>query len=114
MLIPKTLISKALTTVASATSYTNTSSGYRTIVTSVILTGQSTATATRKVTIYKGGTTTADERINIDIDPTGAIYPKTVTVDTPIVLTATQAIYVKQDSGADINIEVSGTEEDIT
>jgi hypothetical protein len=114
VLIPKTLISKALTTVASATSYTNVSSSYRTIVTSVILTGQSAGTVTRKVTLYKGGTSAGDERINIDIDPTGVVYPKTVTIDTPMVLTSTQAIYVKQDAGADINIEVSGTEEDIT
>lgn len=114
MLIPKTLVSKALTTVASATSYTNVSSSYRTIVTSVILTGQSGTTTSRKVTIYKGGTASGNERINIDIDPSGAVYPKTVTIDTPIVLTGTEAIYVKQDAGADVNIEVSGTEENIT
>jgi hypothetical protein len=114
MLIPKTLISKALTTVASATSYTNQSSGYRTIVTSVILTGQSGTTTSRKVTLYKNGTSAGNERINIDIDPTGIVYPKTVTIDTPIVLTTTDAIYAKQDAGSDVNIEISGTEEDIT
>lgn len=111
MLTPKTFISKQLTATASDSTYANPSVSYRTIVTSIIITGQVAATTKRKVTIYKGGTAAANERINVDIDPTGNNGSKTVTIDTPIVLTGTEAIYVKQDTGTDCNVEICGTEE---
>ena len=112
-LIEKTLISKALTTTAGDSTYANTSSSYRTVVTSIIITGQDGATTKRTVTIYKGGTTSAYEKFNIDIDPTGYDGAKTVTINTPFVLVNTEAIYAKQDTGTDCNIEISGTYEQI-
>jgi hypothetical protein len=111
--IEKTLISKSLSATASDSSYANTSSSYRTVVTSIIITGQVAASTKREITIYKGGTAAANERINVDIDPTGNDGSKTVTIDTPFVLTGTETIYAKQDTGTDVNIEVSGTYEQI-
>lgn len=111
--IEKTLMSKSLTSTAANSTYANTSASYRTVVTSIIITGQVAATTKRKVTIYKGGTTAAYERINVDIDPTGADGSKTVIIDTPFVLINTEAIYAIQDAGTDINIEISGTYEQI-
>ncbi len=113
MLIPKTLMSKSLTATATDSSYANQSASYRTVVSSIIITGQVAATTKRKVTIYKGGTAAANERINVDIDPTGATGSKTVTIDNPFILTGTETIYAKQDTGTDCNIEISGTEEQI-
>ena len=111
--IEKTFLSKSLTATASDSTYANTSSSYRTVVTSIIITGQSAGTTIRKVTVYKGGSASANERFNIDIDPTGVSGAKTVTIDSPFVLVGTEAIFAKQDVGTDINIEMSGTEEQI-
>jgi hypothetical protein len=111
--IEKTLISKQLTTTASDSTYANTSASYRTQVTSIIITGQSTATTKRIVTIYKGGSAVANEKFVIDIDPTGNDGARVVTIELPFVLTGTEAIFAKQDVGTDVNIEVSGIVEQI-
>ena len=111
--VPTTFLSKALTTTASESSYQNTSSSYRTQVTSIIITAQNSGTTLRTVTIYKGGTSDSNERFNIDIDPNGTQAPRTVTIDNPFVLVDSEAIYVKQNTGTDVNIEVSGVVEQI-
>lgn len=107
------LISEALSTTATSHSFANASSSYRTTVTSIVITGQNAGTTKRLVTIYKGGTAVANERFNIDIDPTGNDGSRTVVIEVPFVLTGTQTIYAKQDAGTDINIEVSGIVEQI-
>lgn len=111
--IPTTLISTELTTTASSHTYANASSSFRTQVTSIIITTQSAGTTNRTVTIYKGGTSASNERLNIDVDPDGSSFPKSIVIDIPFVLTNTEAIYVKQDVGSDINIEISGIVEEI-
>lgn len=111
--VPTELISGQLTTTAGDTTFANAGASYRTEVTSIAITGQVAATTLREITIYKGGTAVANERYNIDIDPTGTLAGKTVVIQNPFVLTGTQAIYVKQDTGTDVNVEVSGIVEQI-
>lgn len=111
---PLTLISKQLTVTAGDSTYANPSSSYRTEVTSIVITGQSAGTTERLVTIYKGGSAAANERLNIDIDPTGVNNPRTVTIQAPFTLVNTEAIFIKQDVGADINVEVSSVQEQLS
>lgn len=111
--VETSLISAELTTTAGDTTFANASSSYRTTVTSIIITGQKAGTTKRLVTIYKGGTTDLYERFNIDIDPSGNDGSRTVIIEVPFVLTGTQAIYAKQDTGTDVNIEISGIVEQI-
>ena len=109
----KTLISTQLSSTAASHSYANTSASYRTVVSQIVITGQNAGTTKRLVTIYKGGTAVANERFNIDIDPTANDGSRTVVIETPFVLTGTETIYAKVDAGTDVNIEISGTEEQI-
>lgn len=111
--VPKTLLSTALTTTAASQSYANAGASYRTQVSQIVITGQNAGTTKRLVTIYKGGTAAANERFNIDIDPTGTDGSRTVVIETPFVLTGTETIYAKVDAGTDVNIEVTGVEEQL-
>jgi len=111
--IPTALISKELTVTAGDSTYANAGASYRTQVTKIVVTGQDGTSTGRTVTVYKGGTTSAYEKFNIDIDPTGTSGAKVVTIDCAIILTGTETIYAKQDVGTDCNIEVSGIVEQI-
>jgi len=111
---PKTLISKALSATAGDSTYANTSTSYRTEITSIIITAQNGNSTERTITIYKGGSSAGNEKFNIDVDPTGVNNPKTVVIQAPFILTSTEAIFIKQDTGTDVNVEVSGVEEQLS
>lgn len=107
----KQLISQSLNTTANSCSYSNPATTCTSVLTNIIVSSISTGTVSRLVTIYKDGTASANERMNINIDPTGILYPKLAVIDTNIVLTGTQSIYAKVDAGTDINLEISGIQE---
>lgn len=102
------LVRKNLTATATDTSFSNAGASYRTEVTKIVLTGQSGNTTLRNVTIYIGGTTGANELINVDIDPSGNNSDKSIIIEFAEVLTGTETIYAKQDAGTDINISICG------
>lgn len=106
-------VQKALDSTPANTSLANTSASYTTVITSIILAGTSGSTK-RTVTIHKNGTATGNIIMTIDIDPSGATAPKTVVLDSQsIILTGTNAIYVQQDTGTDVNVLISAVKEQV-
>ena len=106
-------LQKALTTTNTDSAITNVSTTYQTVVSYLAFTASS-GTTKRTVTIYKNGSAAANALMVFDIDPTGNAGAKTIVLDNQaIVLTGTQSLYFKQDTGTDINVYASGTKEQI-
>ena len=103
-----------MTAVPTATSISNPSAQYQTIISYLTFTTGAGVTATT-VSVFKNGDATGDCIMTIDIDPTGVSAPKTVILDNQaILLQATGTLSFSAPTGTDINVYVSGIKEDIT
>lgn len=106
-------LQKSLDTTPANSQISNPSTSYQTVVSYLTFTASS-GTTKRTVSVYKNGTAAGNLMMVIDVDPTGNTAPKTITIDSQaIVLTGTQTLSFKQDTGTDINVYASGTKEQI-
>jgi hypothetical protein len=104
--IPTELCLTTLSSTAAAV-FTNAGAAYRTQATQIFI--ANTGSTERKVTLYKNGTATANIIASlITIPAYGSII-----LDTKLILTGTQIIAAKQDTGADVNIAIYGVVEQI-
>lgn len=87
--------------------FTNASASYRTQATQIFL--ANTGATQRTITLYKNGTATANVIANSIVIPANG----SVVLDSKIVLTGTQTIGAKQDTGTDVNIAIYGVVEQI-
>jgi hypothetical protein len=92
---------------AAATLFTNAGASYRIQASQIFL--ANTGTSERKVTLYKNGTATANIIASSIVIPAGG----SVIIDTKIILTGTQTLAAKQDTGTDVNMAVYGIIEQI-
>lgn len=104
--IPTELCLTALSATATAV-FTNASASYRTQATQIYL--ANTGSTQRIISLYKNGTSTTNIIANSIIIPANG----SVIIDTKIVLTGTQTIGAKQDTGTDVNIAIYGVVEQV-
>lgn len=101
-----------LTTTNTATTIANPDTNHTTQITSITLV--CSGTTARTVSIYKNGSATANLLMVLDIDPSGVMGPKTINLSDPrFYLTGTQALYLKQDAGNDVNVLISAVKTQI-
>lgn len=107
-------LQKALSATPGDSKITNAGASYQTIISYLTLTFATAATTKRTIKVFKNGVAAANEIMTLEIDPTGNNAPQTVILDSQaIVLTGTQYIAFAQDTGTDINVYVSGIQEQI-
>lgn len=104
-------LQSTLTTTNTDTALTNLGDSYVTYINSISLTLQNGSSTNRTVTIYKNGSNSANEILNIDLNANNC---KSILItDLRIKLTGTQSIYFKQDSGNDVELLLTCTREQI-
>lgn len=99
------LMQKALTSTPANSSYTNAGANYKTTVTSLSLVN--TGSLKRTVSVYLYGTSASNEILRIPVFPGGT--EALTALD--YVLSGTEAIYLAQDDGTDVNCAVMGLQE---
>lgn len=102
---------KQLTSTNTDSYLANPSASYETQITSICVTLQTGGATARTVTFYKNGTNAANEIFSVVCDPAGE-YSHVIT-DPRIVLTGTQTLYIKQNTGTDCNVLISAIKEEI-
>lgn len=98
----------ALSTTATNQYYTNISSNYKTTVTSITILNTNTTT-TRYVSVYIYGSNASNQIMYIPVPANGC----QILTQLDYVLSNTDSIYFKQDTGTDANIAVMGITEQI-
>ncbi|MCQ4363131.1 hypothetical protein KQR54_18705 [Mycobacterium gordonae] len=105
--VPTELSAPSALSATATAKFTNTSASYRTQILEIWLCN--TGATARTVSLYKNGTATSNMISNsIALDP-GA----SVVISTHLVLTGTQVLAAKQDTGTDVNIAAYGIVEQI-
>lgn len=105
----KKFLHKALDTTPTNSQITNSATNKVTTITSITAKLQNSGVTKRTVTVYIYGTTASDELFSFDLDPTGIKGQIFNQLD--YVLSGTETMSFKIDAGADVNINVMGTEE---
>lgn len=87
--------------------FTNAGASYRTQATQIFI--ANTGATQRTVTLYKNGTATTN------IIASSVVIPAygSIILDTKIIITGTQILAAKQDTGSDVNIAIYGIVEQI-
>ncbi|NPV90095.1 MAG: hypothetical protein HPY50_04875 [Firmicutes bacterium] len=105
---PVKLLQKALDT-TSANSAIAGASNKRRYITSISLLNTNSTTR-RTVSVYGYGTTAVYELFRVPLEPSGS----ELLTELPYFVNSGESFYFKQDTGADVNILVMGTEEALT
>lgn len=106
------LLQTTLTTTNTASQVTNSGATYKTTITSITLSLRNGSTTARRVLGYIFGSAAANEFLSLDVDPSG---PRTVVLNQlDFVLSDSEIMCFKQDTGNDVNILIMGIKEQIS